>query len=63
MKDNTIKHISELDGSLELEIISNEDNTITLSINTHLFYEPSKQITFTKEGIVDLIHDLNQCLK
>ncbi len=62
MKDKRINHISEVHGTHELEIIPNDDQTITLWINHHLLEEPSQSITFTKEGIAELIHDLNQLL-
>jgi len=62
MKDTRINHISEVHGEYELEIIPNDDETITLCINHISIYEPSQCITFTKEGIADLIHDLNQVL-
>jgi hypothetical protein len=62
MKDISMNHMSDTDPLVQLEILQNNDDTISLFIY-HEFYEfPPQQIVFSKQGITDLIHDLNQVL-
>lgn len=63
MKDNSMKHISDFDSELTLEIFQEEPNKFTIQIYNTMQIFPAQDISFTTEGIIDLIQDLQNVIK
>lgn len=63
MKDRTCRHYSDYNGTEQLELSVDNEKNVSITIGNISIFEPVLQITFRKEGIQEIIEDLQNLIQ